>query len=263
MTEQQIRFDDGASYERMMGVWSKLAGNIFLDWMKPAPGKRWVDVGCGNGAFTDLIFARCAPGEVDGIDPSAAQLEFARTRPSTQAAKFQRGDAMALPFADSSADVAVMALVIFFVPDPAKGVAEMARVVRPGGQVAAYVWDATMPERSTYAPIRLEMDAMGYTLPRPPSVDASRIDSMRELWANAGLEAVEAKEIDVQRTFDNFEDFWTTTLLVPVLGPTYAAMPSRDKETLKARVRERVAADAAGRITLEARANAVKGRRPA
>jgi hypothetical protein len=58
MTEQQIRFDDGASYERSTGVWSKLAGNVFLDWLKPQSGLRWVDVGCGNGAFTELIFNR-------------------------------------------------------------------------------------------------------------------------------------------------------------------------------------------------------------
>src|SRR5215813_13797514 len=140
MAEQQIRFDDGASYERMMGVWSRLAGDVFLNWLKPRSGRRWLDVGCGNGAFTELIVKRFAPAKVHGIDPSEAQLDFARARATTQAARFQLGDAMALPFSNDSFDVAVMALVIFFVPDPAKGVAEMARVVGPGGQVAAYVW---------------------------------------------------------------------------------------------------------------------------
>jgi len=258
MTEQQIRFDDGASYERMMGVWSKLAGTVFLDWMKPATGSRWVDVGCGNGAFTELIFSRFAPSTVDGIDPSEAQLEFARARPGTRAAKFQLGDAMALPFAEDSFDVAVVALVIFSVPDLAKGVAEMVRVVRPGGQVAAYVWDV-MGGKATAAPIQSEMVAMGYAPPRQPSMEASRIESLRELWAAAGLEAIETTEIDVRRTFDNFDDFWTTTLLIPILRPTFAAMPSKDREILKIRVRERLPADAAGRITHEARANAVKG----
>jgi ubiquinone/menaquinone biosynthesis C-methylase UbiE len=136
MTEQQIRFDDGASYERTTGVWSKLAGNVFLDWLKPQSGLRWVDVGCGNGAFTELIFNRFAPTEVHGIDPSEAQLDFARTRAGARTAKFQLGDAIALPFSDDSFDVAVMALAIYFVPDPAKAVAEMARVVRPRGQIA-------------------------------------------------------------------------------------------------------------------------------
>ena len=66
MAEHQIRFDDGVAYERMMGAWSKLAGGIFLDWIVPRPGLRWVDVGCGNGAFTELVVERCAPAEVHG-----------------------------------------------------------------------------------------------------------------------------------------------------------------------------------------------------
>src|SRR5206468_12295984 len=141
MAEQQIRFDDGASYERMMGIWSRSAGEIFLDWLAPPSGLRWIDVGCGNGAFTELLAERCSPAEVQGIDPSEGQLAFARTRPASRLARFQQGDAMALPFPDSTFDAAVMALVIFFVPDPAKGLAEMARVLRPGGTTAACAWD--------------------------------------------------------------------------------------------------------------------------
>ena len=133
MAEQQIRFDDGASYEQMMGIWSRSAGEIFLDWLAPPLGLRWIDVGCGNGAFTELLVERCSPAEVQGIDPSEGQLAFARTRPASRLAKFHQGDAMALPFADSSFDAAVMALVLVFVPDPAKGVSEMVRVVVPGG----------------------------------------------------------------------------------------------------------------------------------
>ena len=62
----EIRFDDGASYERMMGVWSRLAGGIFLDWLAPPRGLRWIDVGCGNGAFTELLVERFAPVHVQG-----------------------------------------------------------------------------------------------------------------------------------------------------------------------------------------------------
>src|SRR5215469_2702714 len=132
MAEHQIRFVDGAAYERMMGVWSRIAGDIFLDWLAPAAGLRWLDVGCGSGAFTELLSQRCAPSALDGVDPAEAQLAFARTRPGVSTARFRQGDAMTLPFADDSFDAVTMALVIFFVPDPAKGVAEMARVVARG-----------------------------------------------------------------------------------------------------------------------------------
>jgi len=169
---------------------------------------------------------------------------------------------MALPFPNDSFDVAVMALVIFYVPEPAKGVAEMARVVRPGGEVAAYVWDI-IGGKGTAAPIQSEMLAMGLTPPSPPSFEASRIEALRDLWADAGLEAIETRQIEVQRTFVDFDDFWTTTLLIPTLGPTFAKMPPKDAELLKTRVRARMSADAAGCITCEARANAVKGRMPA
>jgi trans-aconitate methyltransferase len=91
MAEQQIRFDDGAAYERMMGTWSRLAGDIFLDWLAPRPGLRWID--CGSGAFTELLVERCAPAEVQGIDPSEAELAFAR--PAARLAQFRRGGASA------------------------------------------------------------------------------------------------------------------------------------------------------------------------
>jgi ubiquinone/menaquinone biosynthesis C-methylase UbiE len=115
-----------------MGDWSRRVGTVFIDWLAPPSGLNWIDVGCGNGAFTELIVERCAPNEVRGIDPSDAQLDFARKRSAARLAKFDHGDGMALPFSADTFDVAIMALVIVFVPDPARGVAEMKRVVRPG-----------------------------------------------------------------------------------------------------------------------------------
>src|SRR4051812_40436567 len=104
MIQQPIRFEDGAAYESMMGIWSRLAGEKFLNWLAPPPGWRWIDVGCGNGAFTELLEERTAPREVQGIDPSEGQLAFARTRRAWRVAEFRQGDAMALPFAAGSFD---------------------------------------------------------------------------------------------------------------------------------------------------------------
>jgi ubiquinone/menaquinone biosynthesis C-methylase UbiE len=243
-----------------MGVWSRLVGDVFLKWLAPSPGLRWIDVGCGNGAFTEQIVERCAPAEVQGVDPSEAQLVFARSRPAARLAAFQQGDAMALPFVDGRFDAAVMALVIFFVPDPAKGVAEMARVVQPGGLVAAYAWDI-LGGGFTLEPLQAEMRAMGINPVLPPSAPASRIDALRTMWTDAGLTAVETREISVERTFTNFDEFWAIAQLAPSLRPTTAVMSSQDMERLKARVRARLTADAAGRITYAARANAIKGRK--
>src|SRR5215472_13268014 len=211
MPEAQIRYEDGAGYERYMGDWSRRVGAVFLDWLAPPPGLKWIDVGCGNGAFTELLIERCAPTEVHGIDPSEAQLAFARTRPAARLAKFSRGDAKALQFQADSFDAATMALVIFFVSDPAKGVAEMARVVRPGGMVAAYAWDI-LGGGFTLEPLRIELREMGFKPVDPPTVEASRIETMRDLWIGAGLTGVETREITVERTFKNFEELWEITI---------------------------------------------------
>jgi ubiquinone/menaquinone biosynthesis C-methylase UbiE len=261
MAESQIRFDDGAGYERQMGIWSRIAGEVFLDWVKPASGLAWVDVGCGNGAFSELIIDRCAPASIDGVDPSEGQLAFARQRPAGRLAKFHQGDAMALPFPDRRFDIAVMALVIFFVPAPPKGVAEMVRVTRPGGTIAAYAWDMRgggFPAE----PIFEELRALGVTPAAPPSSDASRLAALQELWRNAGLTEVAAREISVQRTFADFDDLWTSNMLGASMRATVGKMAAGDVETIKQRVRAKLGSDASGRITMSARANAVKGRMP-
>lgn len=258
MAETQFRFDDGAAYERMMGTWSRLAGDVFLDWLAPNPGLRWVDVGCGNGAFSELIVERCAPAEVQGVDPSEGQLAFARTRPAARLARFQQGDAMILPFPDASFDVATMALVIFFVPDPAKGLSEMVRVVRPGGTIAAYAWDLFGGGYPLEA-IQAELRAMNIPPLTPPSPEASRMEDMRALWTRAGATSIETRVITVRRTFESFDEFWSIALLSSA-RTIVAKMSSDEVERLKSGVRKRLPPDAAGRITYAAHANAIKGR---
>jgi SAM-dependent methyltransferase len=205
-----------------------------------------------------MIVERCAPASVHGIDPSEAQLAFARTRPALRAAQFRQGDAMAQPFPDDSFDAAVMPLVIFFVPDPAKGVSEMARVVRLGGIVAAYAWDMA-GGGFPYAVLHSEMREMGVGVPSPPSPGASGMDAMRGLWIAAGVEAIETRAIDVQRTFADFDEYWAIVLGGPSVGRQLSAMPAEDIERLKSRLRARQPADSAGRISYGARANAITG----
>lgn len=258
MAEIQIRYDDGAAYDRMMGTWSRATGETFLNWLAPQPGLRWADVGCGSGAFTELLVEQCAPAAVEGVDPSEAQLSFARRRFAGQVANFRQADALALPFVDASFDVAVMALVIFFVPDPARGVAEMARVVSPGGTVAAYVWDM-MRGGHPLQLMHMEMHSLGFSAPMPPRSEITTLEALEGLWRSAALSEIETHEITVQRIFADFEDYWTTSTLAATVAQTIRAMHPSDIEVLKARIRAQLITDATGRITCNARANAIRG----
>ena len=256
----EIKFDDGAAYDRYMGAWSRMVGASFLDWLAPQPGMRWLDVGCGNGAFTTMILDRCAPAAVNGIDPSEAQLEFARSHVKSPLVRFERGDAMALPFGDASMDAAVMPLVIFFVPDPAVGVAEMARVVRPGGIVAAYAWDVTNGG-FPYAAVQEGLRAIGVDAPREPSSDASRLDRMHELWTGAGIDAVETREFTVRRGFNSFDEYWDIIVGGPSAGKQLRVLAGDDRAQFQRKLRERLGTTSASApFTVSGWANAVKGR---
>jgi len=259
MGTNEIKFTDGAAYERYMGLWSRMVGDVFLNWLKPKSGLRWLDVGCGNGAFTERIADFCAPASLHGIDPSEPQLEFARSRTALRSAIFQKADAMALPYPDNSFDAAVMPLVIFFVPDPAKGVAEMARVVVPGGIVSAYAWD--MPGGGfPYAMLMEELKALGHEALKTPFPEASRLETLLDLWTRAGLESIATRTFHVERTFSGFEDYWTTILGGPSVGPKLAALSAGETAALRERLRIRLAAPASDPITVSARCNAVHGK---
>jgi ubiquinone/menaquinone biosynthesis C-methylase UbiE len=255
-------FTDGEAYERMMGRWSRVVSETFFAWLDLPKGLRWLDVGCGNGAFTGEIIARCDPAKVVAIDPSEEQLAFARTRPGTKMAKFEAGDAHKLSFDDGTFDVAIMALVLAFLPDPAKAVAEMTRTVRPGGWVATYMWDLPNGGAPT-SPIYAAIESLGLTVPFRPNYEASRLEAMRAFWEKAGLEAIETRVIRIPVRFANFDEFWDSKA-VPVgpQGKVIAGMSPAAREQLRTRLREQLPAASDGHILYESLANAVKGRVP-
>ncbi len=255
-------FTDGAAYERLMGRWSRRAGDQFIDWIAAAPRLAWIDVGCGTGVFTEELIRRCAPSAVAGIDPSPEQLDYARKRPGLEDVEFRVGGAEGLPFPNLSFDVAVMPLVIHFVPDPAKGVAEMARVLRPGGLACAYVWDYG-GRGAPHAPVIAAMKSMGIESTPPPSAHATSLVALDALWRDAGLEAVETRPIRISCDFPGFDDCWDSlTMPVGPLGQAMARLAASDKERVRAALRERLTPDVSGRVAYEAVANAVKGCKP-
>lgn len=257
---REIRFDNGAEYEQTMGRWSRLVGTRFLDWLAVPANRDWIDIGCGNGAFTESIVEQTAPSSVVALDPSEGQIAFARERSSCRMVQFSIGEATRLEHRDQCFDVATMALVLFFVRDPAKGIAEMKRVVRPGGMVAAYVWD--VPRGGfPYEAVWSEMQDLGVATPRPPSVEVARMETLKRLWHEAGLQAVETKEFVVERTYPSFEVYWTG-LQTLHSAAQIREMGEEARQELRRRLEARLPCDAAGRVTYSAKANAVKGRVP-
>jgi ubiquinone/menaquinone biosynthesis C-methylase UbiE len=255
MAGAQIRFGDGAAYERLMGKWSQDAGAIFLDWLHPAPGMAWLDVGCGSGAFSSLVVERCAPSSLVGIDPSESQLDFARGRGLGPVATFRTGDAMQIDLADNSVDIAVAALVMHFMPDTSRGVGEMARVVGVDGLVAAYTW--TLEAGGfPYEAVHEAMLATGLQVPQPPHPEAGNADELLRLWQAAGLEDVRQRGISVTRTFRNFEQFWQTATLSPRIAAVIRDLAPDQLASVQSETRGRVPDPP----IVTAHANAISGR---
>lgn len=244
-----------------MAPWSRSAGALFLDWLALGQGLAWADVGCGNGAFTELILAKSAPSSVCAIDPSDAQIATARQKISAKQVELSIGDAMALPYDSARFGAAIMALVLFFVPDPKKGAAELVRVTKPGGMIASYIWDVMRGGTPTQ-PLWEELDSMGIPAARPPSAEISRFAALKALWAELSVRDIETRELVLERTFADFDDYW---LSMVVSSPTGVVGKLSDAESaeLKRRLQDRLPASATGEITVHAWATAIKGRKPA
>lgn len=253
-------FDDGAAYELMIGRWSALVAQPFLEWLELPHGLAWLDDGCGDGSFTQSLVLHQRPASVIGVDPAPAQLSFARQRLASATVRFMEGDAQALPLPDASVDAAVMALVLFFVPDPPQGVRELVRVVKPGGIIAAYQWDLA-GGGFPLQPILDAVHAEGHRSQQPPSAWTAALQASEDLWRNAGLVDVQTRRFEVSRTFEGFDDYWRTAYGSPRLRDLFATLSSAQLQRLSDRARGRIGYMGNGPLLVRATANAVKGRR--
>jgi ubiquinone/menaquinone biosynthesis C-methylase UbiE len=260
MSEHQPpKFFDGGGYEKMMGRWSLVAGARFLEFLQPDQEISWLDVGCGNGAFSELLFKQARATRVDGIDPSDGLLQTARTRLDGYPAVMTQGDAQSLPYGDNQFDASVMALVINFIPDPAKAVAEMVRVTKPGGSVSSYIWDIE-GGGFTMEPIRAALKTFGLEAP-VTGPEKATCAYMENLWQTLGLQDIETTHIEVPLNYENFEDFWESNTGIPnSVANAVKKLAGDDVAKLKKNLEEELSSADTGSISYMAAVNAVKGK---
>lgn len=262
----QVSLAEGLAYERFMGRWSKLTGRLFVDWLEIPPQRRWLDVGCGTGAFTEVILSRCDPMAIVAFDPSERQLAYAFSRPHDNRVTFRLGDAMAIEAESHEFDVAVSALVLNFLPDQGKAVREMARVVRPGGTVAVYVWDFAGRRNIT----QHLNDAIASIAPdaeraarRAQQASTTTPAALMELFSSVGLEEIETKSLDITAEFEDFEDYWVsnTTLItaINIIGKAGGSLASDEILLLKQMLKDKLPRANSGKIEFGARAWAIRG----
>ena len=241
-----------------MGTWSALIGSHFIDWLKPPLERKWLDVGCGNGAFSRLITVKTSPSSVVGIDPSPEQVEFAKKRGLGSKTAFQVGDATNLHFNDDAFDVAVMALVIFFLEDPPKGLCEMVRVAKPGGIVASYTWDV-VNKGSPSSLISSHLSDMGYKPGSPPNPQVSEMTTLIDLWSAVGAAEITAYPITVERSFKDIDEYWNISSLFPNIQEIVPGLKGQEIKELKQRLEGSLERGSSGQLIQKATANAIKG----
>lgn len=269
MTVEQSQPKDvwaaGDLYEPYVGRWSRLVAREFLQWLAVPAGMGWLDVGCGTGALTQTILDHASPKSVKSIDLSPGFVEYAKAHVTGGGASFEVGDAQSLPIDTASVDAALAGLVLNFVPQPPRAVAEMARVTRSGGVIAAYVWDyaGKMELMRYFWDAAMALNPAAYELDEGRRFPICQPKPLTELFAQAGLHDVEVRPIDIPTDFRNFDDYWSPFLGGQGPAPGYAmSLDEARQGALRDRIRSKLPIAEDGAIHLIARAWAARGHKP-
>ena len=250
------------AYEPYVGRWSRLVAREFLDWLAVPPGSHWLDVGCGTGALTEMILHQAQPAAVTGIDPSEGFVAYAREHIKDERASFRVEDAMELPFEDEMFSAVVSGLALNFIPSQDVALAEMKRVARRGGIVAAYVWDYAdqMQMLRVFWDAAVELDEAAAEKDQSLRFPICKPEPLAKLFESAGLTGIEVRAIDAATHFRDFDDYWSPFLGGQGPAPGYAmSLTEESRAALRENIRSRLPIAQDSSISLIARAWAVRG----
>jgi SAM-dependent methyltransferase len=266
LTEVETKmFAESAGYERFMGRWSRLLAPAYISFAGVKDGDRVLDVGTGSGSLAAALEASMPASEIVGVDPSDGFIAYAKKNSRSNRVHFEVADAQALKFKDASFDNTLALLVMNFIPDHNKAVAEMRRVTRPQGIVSACVWDYD----SGMQMLRFFWDEAVALDPAIEPKDErhmklSRHGQLGDLWRTAGLININEKPLVIDQAFSSFSDYWEPFTKGAGPGGAYVVSLSEDRrQQLESQMRKRLLGDHQdGPFTLRARAWCVRGEVP-
>jgi SAM-dependent methyltransferase len=243
------------AYEAFMGRYSRGLSGPFADFAGIVAGQQALDVGCGPGILTEELVSRLGADAVAAVDPSFSFVEAARARlPGVTVAE---ASADALPFPDKAFDATLAQLVVHFMPDPVAGLSEMRRATRPGGVVAASVWDHA-GGRGPLGVFWRAANEIGGEVVDESGMPGTREGHLAELFDAAGLDNIATTVLTVSREHPTFDDWWEPYTLG--VGPA-GAFVARLDEAKRAELRERCRALLPeAPFTVSARAWTARGR---
>lgn len=263
-TDSGDSFGNAQAYEGYVGRWSRLVAQQFVAWLDIAPQRVWLDVGAGTGILTRVILQGASPARVVGLDLSPEYIDFARQHVRDERVEFRVEDAAHSVSESPEFDVSVAGLVLNFVPSPEEATENMARAVRGGGTVAAYVWDYSgqMQMMRHFWDAASKIDPAAGEMDSGPRFAICRPENLRALFQSLGLEAVEVMPIDVPTHFKDFDDYWLPFLGAQGSISKYFRGLSEDRRgALRDQLQKQLPRTDNGEIHLIARAWAVKGKK--
>jgi len=262
MNETPDKWMSADAYDRFMGRWSRQVAKAFIQWLAPPASWNWLEVGCGTGALTQAIYLNAHPASVVACDPSPQFVSFARRSFANPAITFLEAGADELPHREDGFDVVASGLVLNFIPSLDLAVRSMISRLRPGGMLAAYVWDYAegMQFLRIFWEAAVELDPAAAGLDEGQRFPICHPQALTDLLEGAGLDLVESRALEIDTPFPDFESYWAPFLGGTGSAPTYlASLHPTAREQLRLRLREQLSPAADGSIPLTARAWAVRG----